>query len=80
MRNIVLLQELRRQLGQQLLESGDELDRVAADPYLSTLFILSKRKKIFSFEPSTNEVRIKIVGKTTVLSQELMSIPSLFPF
>ena len=57
MRNLVLLQELCALLLQESDEE-DFLDRVAVNPYVATVYVLTRKKRIIIYEPSTNEVKL----------------------
>jgi len=54
MHNLLLLQELSALLLKD--DEEDFLDRVAVDPYVATVFALTRKKRLIIFEPSTNEV------------------------
>jgi hypothetical protein len=54
MRNLVVLQELRGTLG---LDGSDAaMEKLAVDPYLGTIFIITKDKHVIGFAPYSNEV------------------------
>jgi len=60
MHNLLLLQELSALLLKD--DKEDFLDRVSVDPYVATVFALTRKKRLIIFEPSTNEVCSALLG------------------
>lgn len=61
MRNLVLLQELRALLTAERGEGPSatcEIEKLAADPFLGTIYAISRDKRVIGFSPFSNEVRI----------------------